>query len=157
MAGLTDFFVIHSDSRASTFFFSVIEYLTILSPGRADEENLPKYSGREKKKKNFVTQIVSVYRRSQLGNPRSVVFVTHLSYCKSLSCQRKLPSQRTITSSSSSSTGALDTLARFAVFKSCCPSSSSWESSAFLFRDGAGSSTTIKSSSMPPNKRTRLN
>ena len=156
MSGLTDFFVIHSDSRASTFFFSVIEYRTILSPGRADEENLPKYSGREKKK-NFVTQIVSVYRRSQLGNPRSVVFVTHLSYCKSLSCQRKLPSQRTITSSSSSSTGALDTLARFAVFKSCCPSSSSWESSAFLFRDGAGSSTTIKSSSMPPNKRTRLN
>ena len=49
MSGLTDFFVIHSDSRASTFFFSVIEYRTILSPGRADEENLPKYSGREKK------------------------------------------------------------------------------------------------------------
>ena len=158
MSGLTDILCHSFRSQSEHFLFFPHRILDNTGPWhRVDEENLPKYSGREKNKQNFAIQILSLYRRLQLRLPRSVVFVTNLSYCKSLSCQRKLPSQRTITSSSSSSTGALDTLARFAFFKSCCSLSSSWESSAFLFLDGAGSSTTISSSSMPPNKRARLN
>ena len=155
MSGSTDILCSSFQSQSAHFLFFLHRVPEIRDTGAEWPKNLPKHSGSDKKPRIFGIQIlfgIDAYNSAGLPPVSSSLRISQVFILL-----KKSPSQRTITSSSSSSRGVSDTLARFAFFLSCCTSASSWDSSTFLFRDGAGSSTTIKSSSFSPEKRTRLN